>query len=403
MCGCVRLGVYVCVCPCARMCCSPLGRRCPCDGDWRACHPKTHARQPIGIPPPSPCASAMDLHIGRSQTTPIDVRRPGLLDRLHLRPATPKYSLQDTLHTLILPANMEWRAPLFPAGPAAGGRGKGVAFATMMMVNAILGAGILSLPYACYKAGLLMSVPFLLLVTCLAYITAMWIVETQSRAQALAHLTVQAYRVTEPESWADDEPDLFPPLPPARPSATRELRAPGQRSASPATRGEILEETRASLESARRAGRSVAHFALPPMPEDFRIADDTRVFELNELCRMFLGRRCQRGYELALFLYVYATLWLYSSIVANTVISIVPVPGLTRFLECDAYGDVFPPECLSSYRLFLAALCALFLPICFVEIAALARVQVLALPLWLFGGLPLRPLSPVPVQCFGFP
>ena len=39
-----------------------------------------------------------------------------------------------------------------------------------------------------------------------------------------------------------------------------------------------------------------------------------RVFELNELCRLFLGRVGQRGFELCFFCYCYAGLWLYGSV-----------------------------------------------------------------------------------------
>ncbi|KAJ3432672.1 hypothetical protein M0812_21615 [Anaeramoeba flamelloides] len=52
-------------------------------------------------------------------------------------------------------------------------------------VNYILGIGVLSLPYAFYSAGLLLSFVLLTLVTVVSSITVMYIIEAQSRAVAL--------------------------------------------------------------------------------------------------------------------------------------------------------------------------------------------------------------------------
>lgn len=41
---------------------------------------------------------------------------------------------------------------------------------------------------------------------------------------------------------------------------------------------------------------------------------DSRVFEMNELCGLFLGRAGQRMFEAAFFLYTYSTMWLYASV-----------------------------------------------------------------------------------------
>eukprot|EP00667_Euglena_gracilis_P006684 EG_transcript_6742 len=314
---------------------------------------------------------ASGVAIGRSNTTPLPINAWGLPDRTTVTAI--RYRLQDRLHHLILPGGNEWRPPLFlPASrPGRGPPGRSVAFATMMMVNAILGAGILSLPYAFVKGGLLLAVPFLLGVTVLAYVTAAWIVEAQSRAQALAQLTVQTFRpgdaVAEESGNEDEGAGLL---------AAKDARRNASPRGAPSNRSEILDETVITL-AASREGRGLGPFALPPLPEEYRIMDSSRVFELNELCRLFLGNAGQRVYEGSLFLYVYSTLWLYASIVANTVLSIVPIPNLTSFLQCNSYSDTFPAECVLGYRIWLCVLCVVLLPICFVDISALARVQVL--------------------------
>jgi hypothetical protein len=114
----------------------------------------------------------------------------------------------------------------------------------------------------------------------------------------------------------------------------------------------------------------------PPAPGDYRLTGCARVFELNELCGLFLGPQGQRLYEGSLCLYVYSSLWLYASIIGTTVVSIVPIPNLTHYLQCDSYSHAFPTECVRGYHIWLFAFCLALLPICLVDISALARVQV---------------------------
>ena len=53
------------------------------------------------------------------------------------------------------------------------------------ILNIILGCGVLGMPYAFYKAGLVFSVILLIVATILSYVTVRWIAETVARTQIL--------------------------------------------------------------------------------------------------------------------------------------------------------------------------------------------------------------------------
>eukprot|EP00667_Euglena_gracilis_P005449 EG_transcript_5488 len=262
----------------------------------------------------------------------------------------------------VLPPTEEWRpdSPL-PRTPIIAPKGRSAAFATMVMVNAIVGSGVLSLPYAFVKGGLLLSSVFLMIVSFCAYITASWLVEAQSRAQALCQLTIKAKKQAKDleHGKAGNKLDL--------PDGHPYQRKPSV----DIVREEILHETVALLESPQGKSGTLPE----PFPLDFQIGD-SRVFEMNELCGLFLGRAGQRMFEAAFFLYTYSTMWLYASIVANSLLSVIPVPFLTHYLECNAYSLHLSVSCITAYRIWLVVLCVFLLPICFVEVHALARIQV---------------------------
>jgi len=50
-----------------------------------------------------------------------------------------------------------------------------------------------------------------------------------------------------------------------------------------------------------------------------------RKFEVNELCRFFLGPVWQRGYEISVFAYLFGCLWGFTSNFGTSAASIIPL------------------------------------------------------------------------------
>jgi len=75
-----------------------------------------------------------------------------------------------------------------------------MAMTVALSVNHLLGLGILCLPWAMVRAGLVLSGLALLIVTALALLSAQWLVETTARGQALIELNRRTQdRATEME------------------------------------------------------------------------------------------------------------------------------------------------------------------------------------------------------------
>eukprot|EP00993_Chasmostoma_nieuportense_P007585 NODE_858_length_1808_cov_50.301011_g803_i0.p1 GENE.NODE_858_length_1808_cov_50.301011_g803_i0~~NODE_858_length_1808_cov_50.301011_g803_i0.p1 ORF type:complete len:563 (+),score=125.34 NODE_858_length_1808_cov_50.301011_g803_i0:71-1690(+) len=197
--------------------------------------------------------------------------------------------------------------------------GKGTMVSALMFINAVVGAGVLGVPRAFAEAGVGFSVLFLAFLTLVAYITACWFIEVQSRMQALVNIT---------------SPTL--------------TEAPSQ------THSALIKQVTTALENRRTLP--------PPFGSDFQIHHGACVFEIGELCAVFLGSAGQHVWEVAVLLYIYASLWMYCAVVATTLVTLMPL----SFLPCAG---------LCVYRVWLGVLCGLSLPLCFTELVALVRIQ----------------------------
>lgn len=78
-------------------------------------------------------------------------------------------------------------------------------------VNYILGVGSLGIPYAFYRAGLVMSNLMIVLVTLISYMTVMWVSETVARAReayVIKYITEETPLSHEGEMKYNDFPEV---------------------------------------------------------------------------------------------------------------------------------------------------------------------------------------------------
>lgn len=183
-----------------------------------------------------------------------------------------------------------------------------VAFA--FTINFIVGAGVLGLPYAFSKAGFLLGVCFLAIVSAIAVVTMNFLVEAVARGQAW-------------QQYSSEGSNADPLLP----------------KASDAHDYKSFHDAEAV-----NVGTNVPSFHI-----------GTTNIEVNELCKIFIGDWAARVYEFSIFAYVFGSLWLYAIIFASSMSTAIAVPGLTESMVCDVqHEDVETPECLFSYRIWLA-------------------------------------------------
>eukprot|EP00996_Jenningsia_fusiforme_P000390 NODE_1334_length_1581_cov_29.585509_g1198_i0.p1 GENE.NODE_1334_length_1581_cov_29.585509_g1198_i0~~NODE_1334_length_1581_cov_29.585509_g1198_i0.p1 ORF type:complete len:375 (+),score=60.33 NODE_1334_length_1581_cov_29.585509_g1198_i0:283-1407(+) len=80
-------------------------------------------------------------------------------------------------------------------------------------------------------------------------------------------------------------------------------------------------------------------------------------------------------WEISSFAYIFSTLWFYSSVVANTMLSLLPCPGLTKYGACDAYAEVLDSDCKHAYWVWLGVELVVYLGLSLMDISKLTKVQ----------------------------
>ncbi|KAG9389743.1 Amino acid transporter transmembrane [Carpediemonas membranifera] len=207
-------------------------------------------------------------------------------------------------------------------------------------INYILGVGCLEIPAAMAHGGIGLSIIFILSVSVIAAVTAMWQVESSGRASELTRaVEVRKHRRDESESVFGDE------------SLTL-LSSPAMSPVSP-----VLGDT--DLGTSARIPFSIE-----------------TCYEGNELMKIFYGVIGQRFYEVCLMLYMFSALWTYAGIFASSMALAIPIPWVTTAGECDMYSEHESWKCKGAYWLFLAVFALVVIPLSCSEMKEQAIVQV---------------------------
>ena len=99
-------------------------------------------------------------------------------------------------------------------------------------------------------------------------------------------------------------------------------------------------------EVAARAEGVIGEKSLTPW---FRVT--YRKFEVNQLCRIFLGGFYQRLYELVMVISLYGALWSFASVAVSSMAANVPLPGITGG-QCDYYSSQWIQACETSFLIW---------------------------------------------------
>ena len=174
-------------------------------------------------------------------------------------------------------------------------------------VNYIMGTGFLTLPLAFSEAGIMLSVVALGLVCFLSNVSKNYILEAMCRANALA--------------------------------------SPRKTDTSPT-------ESSSSSYGAAETSRLV------PATTSQRVS--TRKFEIVEMCTLFLGGNARRAYMATLGLYMFGTLWVYTTVFGHAMASTVQVVGVVE----------------TDYLIWVAVFAVVVVPLTCMELREQMGVQV---------------------------
>ncbi len=166
-------------------------------------------------------------------------------------------------------------------------------------LNYILGSGFLTLPWGFQQTGLLLGVLVLLIFAFFSVLSTIFILETTERANIINKVNFT--------KLSDKALEM----------ATMDSKGTMHDTAHSYQSIESLMETtrRASIDTIANQRR--IHNGV----EEFENGHDGKLYarklEITELCNLFLGDRGRKAYSLTIIVYIYGTLWAYSTVFAN--------------------------------------------------------------------------------------
>eukprot|EP00762_Andalucia_godoyi_P002685 ANDGO_03430.mRNA.1 Transmembrane protein 104 homolog len=211
-----------------------------------------------------------------------------------------------------------------------------------MCVNYILGVGVLGIPWGFYNAGLAFGILYMLLITVIAVVSVLWLVEIASRAEAV---------VSARPSDASASPSSI---------SAYSLLSPASDYNSSAS---------ASTSSASAAVASSKSGRFPKYEITFRR------FDVPFLCELFVGKWLMRVYAVLSALYFIAALCSYASVFAQSFSANVPFYSEGEWRTCDIYSDS-SSACEGVYLFWLAVFSIIAVPLTCLDLEEQKYIQV---------------------------
>lgn len=253
-------------------------------------------------------------------------------------------------------------------------------------INYILGTGFLTVPWAFMQGGLVLSTVVLVLVGVLSDMSKTYILESMARAEAMLDDRmhwVKKKTVNRTGGGGDEEKQplmVYSPMVYVRSAASGDDNDSGNKE-----QEQSLTDPVKNYESS--VGSSAPSLRIPPVehapfsalpttpdrrrllmmssgkekPEKYLVKN--RKFEINTMCRVFLGKPALRVYTAFICLYLYCSLWAYTSVFGNALARMVPIPGVedSYLVYATIYATiVIPASCMElSEQVFVQVMMTL--------------------------------------------
>ena len=234
-------------------------------------------------------------------------------------------------------------------------------------INYILGTGFLTIPWAFIQGGLLLSSLLLLLCSILSDITKGYILECMARAEAMLDNDMHWIRMNpgdeekqllvyspvvfnksssmpEGDMMTNSDHNLYEepkqPLMPKNP-----MQIDYQSFSSPSQTPSLHESPggQRRLQQAGALKRNLVQLSKP------KYVVKERKFEINALCRIFLGKPGLHLYTAFLCMYIYCTLWAYTCVFSSALAKAAPIVSGSKdytYYSCIFALVVVPLSCL---------------------------------------------------------
>ena len=214
-------------------------------------------------------------------------------------------------------------------------------------VNYILGVGVLGVPYAFQKGGVIMGPIMLFIVTILAALVLVWILETLCRAVPFFKEREERSMRPLPSTSVVSLPELVENHEGVVRASVLSLESLDNQSTTSLSNNEV----RLSTENPSNFGTE-SEVTIWQFPE--------KKYEINELCRMFLGIPGKIIYEVALALCLYGNLWGLTTVFAESMASNIPLP-LDGWFTCNVYTDT-SGTCDALYKIYVGVFALIVVP-----------------------------------------
>lgn len=210
-------------------------------------------------------------------------------------------------------------------------------------LNYIIGTGFLTLPWGFNQTGKILGIGVLGLMTMFATSAALFMLEAMARAEAYANQTNNfgsfrgdaVYKTLLPITLRNDSQGFL-----------------------------SLKESR--TENSAMLPESTSEPTSEPTSVEL-LAVGTQKYEVTELCKIFMGKQSVRIYTVLISLYMYGTLWAYSTVFADSLAMRLPL-----FTE---QGDAITPGS-ASYMIYLLVFASIVVPSSMIELSEQVFVQV---------------------------
>jgi hypothetical protein len=205
-------------------------------------------------------------------------------------------------------------------------------------LNYIIGTGFLTLPWGFNQTGRILGVTVLGLMTLFAMSAALFMLEAMARAEAYAN---------QANNFGSFKGDYVQINTKSLPSIT--IRNDSQQFVS-------LKETRNDLHRLSD---------VEPLTEVHVVGNQK--YEVTELCKIFLGKQSVRLYTFLIAVYMYGTLWAYSTVFSESLAMRLPL-----FSQSSDEVELSS----ASYRIYLLLFASIVVPSSMLELSEQVLVQV---------------------------
>ncbi|KAJ3426292.1 acid transporter [Anaeramoeba flamelloides] len=296
--------------------------------------------------------------------------------------------------------------------------------AYVFTTNHLLGTGIIALPYDVYAGGTLLSVIFLLLVTVISIITMMYLIESESRTQALMNVlganeghflqgeTVEMDLLLKENSFdihkvrrkvlkiedshqmgiefedaiqlanlsdEKEEKNIFDE------EEKKEKKDIEQEEQEQEDEDEIEDEEEFEDQEIEKKSLLTNSEKLPNEinnREEYQDLiknpqfDIIRKYEIIDMCKMFLGKKGKFLYFLMLTLFMYGTVWSYAAVFGSSIVTLFPIKAITNGDVCDIDGN-FSQNCENNYIVYLFLFALIVIPISCLDLTDQKIIQII--------------------------